>query len=263
MTVMSNSNQVRERWLKAELHAHCSLDPKDYRFCPYSAEEVVTEAARLGYDVLAITCHNLDVWTADLSRYAAHLGITLIPGMEIAIEGRWHTLVYNFRTEVENLNTFEKVRARSRPDTLVVAPHPYFPSFKCLWNRLERNADVFDAIEISGFHTKRLDFNRRAGRVATVYSKPLVGNGDVHQLWQLGRTFTWIYSEPGIGPVLDAIKRGRVRVESAALSIPEVVRWWVTTFWRCVFPYQTVPGGRGKCFLSSPAAKGRESQTVG
>jgi predicted metal-dependent phosphoesterase TrpH len=221
------------------------------------------EAARLGYEVLAITCHDLDVWTTDLSEYAADLGITLIPGMEIAIEGRWHTLVYNFRTGAEDLETFQKVRARSCSDTLVVAPHPYFPSCKCLWSRLERNIEVFDAIEISGFHTKRLDFNRHARRVATAHSKPLVGNGDVHQLWQLGRTFTWIYSEPGIGPVLNAVKRGRVRVESAALSIPEVVRWWATTFWNWTFPCQTAPGSRGECFLPGSATKGSESEIAG
>jgi predicted metal-dependent phosphoesterase TrpH len=263
ITAVRDTNQAQERWLKAELHAHCSLDPKDYRLCSFSAEEVITEAARLGYEVLAITCHNLDVWTTDLSGYAASLGITLIPGMEIAMEGRWHILVYNFRTGAENLNTFEKVRVRSRPDTLVVAPHPYFPSPKCLWNRLERNIGIFDAIEISGFHTKRLDFNQHARRVATAYSKPLVGNGDVHQLWQLGRTFTWIYSAPGIGPVVNAVKNGQVRVASAALSYSEVARWWATTLWRWAFPCPAASGSHGECFLPGSATKGRESEIAG
>lgn len=260
---MRDTDQTQERWRKAELHAHCNLDPKDSRLCSYSAEEVIMEAARLGYEVLAITCHDLDVWTTDLSEYAANLGITLIPGMELVIEGRWHTLVYNFRTGAENLDTFEKVRARSRPDTLVVAPHPYFPSRKCLWSRLERDIEVFDAVEISGFYTRRLDFNRRARRIAKVHSMPLVGNGDVHQLWQLGRTFTWIYSTPGIGPVLNGVKRGRVRVESAALSFREVVRWWATAFWRRTYPCRTAPGSRGECFLPGSASKGRESEIAG
>jgi predicted metal-dependent phosphoesterase TrpH len=245
------------------MHAHCSLEPVDYSLCDYSAEELIGEAARLGYQVLAITCHKLDVWSADLAAYAACKGITLIPGMEITTEGSRHTLVYNFRTSAENLTTLEKIRALSGPDTLVVAPHPYFPSAKCLGRRLERNIDVFDAIEVSGFHTFGLDFNRRARKIAAACSKPLVGNSDAHQLWQLGRTFSWIYAAPGTESILRAIKQGRVRVESRALSYAQVARWWATAFRRILFSSRSAQGRRAKPFLSSPATKGHGSEAAG
>ena len=61
--ILGNSAKSGERWLKAELHAHCSLDPHDYRMCAHSPEELIREAARLSYEVLAITCHDLDVWS--------------------------------------------------------------------------------------------------------------------------------------------------------------------------------------------------------
>src|SRR5262249_57990770 len=134
---MQSENPDGKRWLKAEMHSHCSLDPDDYRMCAHSPEQLISEAARLGYDVLAITCHNLDVWSQGLSEYAASLGIMLVPGMEVSTEGGRHTLVYNFRTGAENLNTLEKIRGRSRPDTLVVAAHPYFPGQVCLGSLLE------------------------------------------------------------------------------------------------------------------------------
>jgi len=232
---MTNS----QGWLKAELHAHCRLDPTDYRVCRFGPEQLISEAARLGYQVLAITCHNQDVWSKDLSEYADDLGITLIPGMEVSVLGSRHVLAYNFHTASTELNTIEKLRSRKREDNLVVAPHSFFPARSCLRGLLLPNLDVFDAIELSGFYTSRIDFNRRAVSIAARHGKPVVGNGDVHQLWQLGKTFTWIESAPGILPVLRAIKQGRVRVETAPLTLAEVAKFWAVTFWR-----SAVPAGR-------------------
>jgi hypothetical protein len=238
-----------ERWLKAELHSHCSLDPIDYRVCSYSPEQLISEAARLGYDVLAITCHNRDIWSRELSEYAESLGITLIPGMEVSTEGGRHVLAYNFRTGSEHLNTLAKIRERSREDTLAIAPHPYFPGRVCLRGLLEQHIDAFDAIENSGFHVPGIDFNRRARKMAQKHQKPVVGNGDVHQLWQLGKTFSWICSEPDLAPILRAVKRGRVRVETTSLIYPEAARFWATILWRYAFPISATPtpgvGGLG------------------
>ena len=125
--------------MKAELHSHCSLDPIDYRICDHTPEQLISKAAELGYEILAITCHNMDIWTEELSDYAQSLGITLIPGMEVTTERTRHTLVYNFHTDAENLNTLKKIRARSREDTLVIAPHPFFPGRICLRGLLETN----------------------------------------------------------------------------------------------------------------------------
>jgi len=239
--ILDNSGKSGERWLKAELHAHCSLDPHDYRMCAHSPEELIREAARLGYEVLAITCHDLDVWNRELSEYAESLGVTLIPGMEVHAGGRFHTLVYNFRTGCEHLDTFDKIRSRRGPDTLVVAPHPYYPAWTSLRGQLEKHIDLFDAIEFSGFFTRRVDFNRHAAQMSLKHGKPLIGNSDAHVLWQLGRTFTWILAEPGVQSVIAAIKRGQVRIESNALSFGEAASWWATALWRCFFPAHSRP----------------------
>ena len=233
-----------ERWLKAELHSHCNLDPHDHRFCTSSPEALIRETARLGYDVLAITCHCLDIWNPEWAAYAAGLGITLIPGMEVVVAGRCHTLVYNFRTSAQNLDSPAKIRALRREDTLVIAPHPFFPAPTCLGHLLERNLDIFDAIEYSGFYTTRIDFNRRARRLALVHRKPMVGCTDAHFLWQLGKTFTWIYAEPGIETVIRAVKRRLVKIETRPLSFQEVSRWWADALRYTLFPPARAPRRR-------------------
>jgi predicted metal-dependent phosphoesterase TrpH len=251
------------QWLKAELHAHCNLDPVDYRLCPYSAEGLIQEAARLGYQVLALTCHDRDVWTEGLSDYAAGHGIILIPGMEATTREGRHILVYNFQTDAENLDTLDKIHSLSRPDTLVIAPHPYFPSPKCLGRNLEREHRIFDAVEISGFFTTGLDFNRRARTVARRYSKPLVGNSDLHQLWQLDRTFTWIQAEPEPDAIITAIKEGRTRVESRGLTYPEVMRWWVVSLGRAAWAPRRKPFHREPPFLPTSSARSRKTGIAG
>jgi predicted metal-dependent phosphoesterase TrpH len=227
-----NKTEPGKRWLKAELHAHCSLDPIDYPVCRYSAEELICSAAELGYQVLAITCHDVDVWTEGLSEFAGSLGITLIPGMEVTTELTRHTLVYNFDASVEDLDTLKKIRSRSSENTLVIAPHAFFPGRSCLRNLLKANLDVFDAIEYSGFQVRGLNFNRLSKGMAEKANKPLVGSGDIHYLWQLNRTFAWIYSEPEVISILRAVKQGRVKLETSPLSWPEAAGWWTTTIWR-------------------------------
>jgi predicted metal-dependent phosphoesterase TrpH len=241
--------------MKAELHSHCSLDPNDYRFCEHTPEELILTAAKLGYDILAITCHNLDVWERDLAAYAKSLGITLIPGMEVSTEKTRHTLVYNFDANAEDLSTLKKIRGLSREDTLVIAAHPYFPGPICLRNLVERNPDVFDAIECSGLHTRRINFNRRSEAMAARMKKPLVGNGDIHYLWQLNRTFTWIYSEPEVGPILRAVKEGRVRVQHAPLKWSEAAQWWAASLWGYAFPVNPSPDQPRKALPATPSNK--------
>lgn len=238
---LSVYTKSEKRWLKAELHAHCNADPIDYRACQHTAEELISNAAGLGYEILAITCHNLDIWTDELSEYAANLGITLIPGMEVTTERTRHTLVYNFHAEAKDLSTLDKIRNLSREDTLVIAPHAFFPGTLCLKGLLEKNLDLFDAIEYSGFQVRGLNFNRRSELLAAKSRKPLVGNGDVHYLWQLGRTFTWVYSEPGMQPIIKAVKQGLVRVQKSPLTWFEAAKWWAISYWRDAFPANRAP----------------------
>ena len=224
---MTRHPDPEKRWLKAELHAHCNLDPRDYGICRFTPEQLIRRATRLGFEVLSVTCHDLDIWTPDLAKYARSRGITLVPGMEVTVEKKRHVLVYNSGEAPENLNTMEKLRANTTEKTLIVAPHPFFPGRSCLRGLLKRNLDLFDAIEYSGFLVRGLDFNRRGIKLARQNHKTLLGLGDIHYLWQLGKTYTWIYAEPKVESIIDAIRHGSVRVQVSPLSWAQVAGWWV------------------------------------
>jgi len=103
---------------------------------------------------------------------------------------------------------------------------------------MDRHAALFDAAEVNAMFTDIVDFNRRATRWADRHGKPLVGNGDIHRLRQLGTTYSLVDAEPHPDAICAAIAAGRVRVESrpmrwsdiayvlGGLMLGDIVRWW-------------------------------------
>ena len=202
--------------LKVDLHIHTADDPHDP--IPYTSFELIDRAAALGYDALAITLHDHQLDTQPLASYAADRGILLIPGIERTIEGR-HVLLINFDRGVEDVQTFADLRRlKDRGNGLVIAPHPFFPAGASLFGCLEANADLFDAVEYNAMFTSSLNFNRLAERWARRHGKPMVGNGDVHRLRQLGTTYSLVDAERNATSICEAIAAGRVRVVSQPLS---------------------------------------------
>jgi predicted metal-dependent phosphoesterase TrpH len=205
--------------LKVELHSHTADDPHDR--IPYSTQQLIDRAAELGYQALAVTLHDRQLDVRGLEDYGRERGIVLIPGIERTIEGK-HVLLLNFQRGAEAVQSFEDLaRLRERETGLVVAPHPFFPHPSCLRGALEANASLFDAVEWNAMFTRSVNFNCAAERWARLHGKPMVGNGDVHRLRQLGRTFSLVDAEPNADAICRAIRAGRVRVCARPLSLVE------------------------------------------
>ena len=208
--------------LKVELHTHTADDPVDT--IPHSTFELIDRAAALGYDAVAITLHEHQLDLRRFVPYAAERGIVLIPGVERTIEGR-HVLLLNYARGTEDVRTFaDLARLRAGAPGLVVAPHPFFPTGVCLRGALATHADLFDAVERNAMYIRGLDFNRAAERFAARHGKPMVGNGDVHRLAQLGTTYSLVDAPRDADAICAAIAAGRVRVESRPLDWVEAAR---------------------------------------
>jgi predicted metal-dependent phosphoesterase TrpH len=214
--------------LKVELHSHSADDPQDR--IPYSTRELIDRAAELGYDALAITLHDRQLEVAPLTSYAMDRGVTLIPGIERTIQGK-HVLLLNFSRSAEEVQSFgDLARLREREPGLVVAPHPFFPHPSCLRGLMDEHADLFDAIEVNSTFTASIDFNEPARRWARAHGKPLVGNGDVHRLRQLGTTYSLVEAERNAAAICSAIREGRVGVEARPLTFTAVAGVLVQLF---------------------------------
>jgi predicted metal-dependent phosphoesterase TrpH len=203
--------------LKVDFHTHTADDPIDR--IPYSTKDLIDRAADLDYDALAITLHERQLDVRGLQSYAAERGIVLIPGIERTIEGK-HVLLINFAAGTEDVNSFEDLaRLKRRASGLVIAPHPFFPSRFCVLNKLQQYADLFDAVEYNAMFTSTLNFNRLGELWARRHGKPMVGNGDVHRLRQLGTTYSLVDAAPDADAICEAVAAGRVVVEANPL-------WW-------------------------------------
>jgi predicted metal-dependent phosphoesterase TrpH len=205
--------------IKVDLHMHSGEDPKDG--LDYPATALVDRAAELEFAAIAITLHRQVLEEPRLVEYARQKGVLLIPAVEWAIRRR-DVLLYNVtQREVERLRTFDDLRAFKRDrgdDVLVIAPHPYF--FKhSLHGWLERNIDLFDAIEYCHLHFPWLDLNRKAQRVAGRHGKTVVATSDAHNLWMFGRHYTLVEAEPTIPAIFRAIRQGRVEFHSPPISL--------------------------------------------
>ena len=208
--------------LKVELHAHTGEDPVDC--LSYTTHDLIDHAVANRFDALAITLHDHQLDLRPYLQYASERRLTLIPGVERTIEGR-HVLLLNFPRGTTDVRTFDDLRAlKQRHRGLVVAPHPFFPAPTCLWNHMDRHAELFDAVERNAMFTRAVDFNRRAERWAARHGKPMVGNGDVHRLEQLGTTYSLVDAARDPEAICTAIAEGRVRVVSRPLPFVTAAR---------------------------------------
>ena len=196
--------------LKVELHTHTADDPHDR--IPYSTLELIDLAAAQGFDALAITLHDRQLDLAPLRSYAEERGVVLIRGIERTIDGK-HVLLLNFSNASERVRSFDDLaRLKAREQGLVIAPHPFFPTGCCLRGLMDRHAGLFDAVEVNGMFTASLDFNRKAVDWARAHGKPLIGNGDVHRLVQLGTTYSLVDAPRDAAAICAAVAAGKVEV---------------------------------------------------
>jgi len=210
------------RELKADLHLHTAEDPYDVVIL--GAREVIDRAARLGYEVLAITNHFTMTYSAELKRYAADRNILLIPGAETGV-GLRHVLLLNPSEEALAARTFQELRnAKKRSDRAmaVVAPHSFFPSNSSLRRWVIDNVDIFDAIEYAAFYFLSLNFNHVSSHVASRLGLPMIGNSDAHYSWQFGRTYSIIAAEKTVEGVIEAIVKRAVKVVTRRLPINRI-----------------------------------------
>jgi hypothetical protein len=217
--VKDSMNKIRKlRPLKTDLHLHTADDPHDH--IRYTSKELISRAADEGFDVISITNHHKMTFNQDLLSYAHERGILLIPGVEMTIQRR-HVLVLNPPPH-KTCSDFYSLSKLRRPETLIIAPHPYFPGTYSLNGYLMKHLDLFDALEYCHFYSPMINFNQRTVEVCRSMGFPLIGNSDAHFLSQLGTTYSLIYAEKNLESIFAAIRHNKVKVATRPLKTLEM-----------------------------------------
>lgn len=222
--------------IKANLHFHSSDDPKDR--IDYTIYEGLDEAANLGFDVLALTCHGRFAAKPEYVEYAAKKGILLIPGIELALEGPTklvgrHVVVLNCSRDIEAVRTFPDLSEYrlAHPEIFTIAPHPYYPhpllEKVSLLELLEPNIDLFDAVEKSWYYSKWVQgANQKAEKAARRHHLPLIATSDTHFLEHLEYSYAVIEAaEKNPAAIFEAIKAGNFHNVSTPRKFFSEMMW--------------------------------------
>lgn len=209
--------------LKTQLHIHVKGDFIDN--IKHTWKDLIDHASKLNFNVLAITCHKKIFFPLQAKKYAKTKKILLIKGVEISLN-KQHIIILNVHKDAEKIKTFEDLKSykNTHKESLIIAPHPYFPSNRTLKNNLEKHIDLFDAIEFNYFYTKQKDYNKKAAEIAKKYAKPLLGTSDCHILKYLDRTYTELDIEnppntiPNLQAVFSAIRSNKITIKSHHLT---------------------------------------------
>ena len=94
----------------------------------------------------------------------------------------------------------------------------------CLGRELERHADLFDAVECNAMYARGVTSTGARSAWARRHGKPLVGNCEVHRLWQMGTTYSLVDAAPTRTRFARRLPRGASASESRPLSWLEVAR---------------------------------------
>ena len=196
--------------LKASLHIHIQGDPEDY--LNYTGFDVLDRAHKLGYEVIAFTCHHRVVMTPEFQEHAKKLDILLITGVELNLGG--DIVVLNASPEIERLKTPDDLRQYrlAHPEIFIMAAHPFFPVRKwCLQERIHDCIDIFDAIEHCWFYSKLINLNKKAQALAKKHNLPYIATADLHLLSEIRGNHVLIDAEKNIESVLEALRQGKFK----------------------------------------------------
>jgi predicted metal-dependent phosphoesterase TrpH len=212
--------------LKTILHFHSGEDPRDY--ISYNFYQGVDYAASLGFEVLALTCHQKVIYSKEASNYAAAKNILLIPGIEINVEKK-HVVILNCGEDAEKIKSFKDLAEykKTRPEIFILAPHPYFYGRKTLKNQLEKHIDLFDAVELSWFYSKLFNRNRKGEIIAKKYGKPFIAASDTHFFDFMDENYAFIDAgQKTIAAIFEAIKNKNFE------NITSPRRFFKDMFWK-------------------------------
>ncbi len=204
----------------------------------YTALELLERARELGFQTLAVTLHGELFDDPQAFARARELGILLIPGVELRLEGADVVVLNISRAEAEATRTFadlRRLRAARGDEMFVFAPHPFYVLGGSIGGRrLEANIDLFDAIEYCHFHVRGLNPNIPAVRLATRHKLPLLATSDAHRRCAFGPSFSFLEvpigdearsyaAPPTAGEIFAAIRADRIRRVSPAYGLTRLL----------------------------------------
>jgi hypothetical protein len=241
-------NLTGGKWLRGNLHTHTTRS--DGRLQP---QAVVDRYAKLGYDFLALSDHDVQSTPDDYATIDSH-GITLIPGNEVTANGP-HMLHINGTKRVEPSADRQKVIDDALASGgFVIANHPNWgTAFNHVSTELLKAWNGYVGLEVynsvcswlpgSPYAADRWDLLLSAGRRVWGYA-----NDDFHGIFEkeMGRGFNMVYAPSNsIGDIVSALVNGRCYASTGVIIKNIQVNGTTIRIARCRVRHARSPACRG------------------
>jgi predicted metal-dependent phosphoesterase TrpH len=229
---------------KCDFHIHTEELIKNKNKLKFTHKELAKEIIKHKYNAIAITDHNTTKHINTMKKYLKNK-CNVINGIEMTINKNNHVIALNLNKEcIKILNknklkiknkeyyTWNTLKQIKKQNAFIIAVHPYYPKItNSLKENLEKNINLFDAIEFSHFYTKTINFNKKAIKIAKKYDLPLIGNTDMHRLNQLNKTYTLVNSKTNkTKDIINAIKNKKIKIKTKPLNIFNIIRNFLFPF---------------------------------
>lgn len=198
--------------IRADLHFHTRYSP-DASAQPKFIVERLNQNSTI--KALAITDHNTTEGSKKVRQLARpYEDIVIIPGVEISAEEGEIILLGITELPPKPWKTQKIIDLAHANNALAIAPHPY----RGLGLKDQAANLNLDAIEVLNAITTP-GLNEKAEQLARAQGLPGVSGSDVHSVGDPWNVYTKIDAEPEVNEILEAIRKGKVRVFQMDKSI--------------------------------------------
>lgn len=211
-------------YLTSELHCHnlysnFHVGDHDAPYdCNVTVEDQLSQAYKLGLDVLFVTNHNtLDGYKQLVdfkNNHEKYRKIQVYPAEEITTDDGSHVIAYGIKDPIAPGKSFPEILdAIKKQSAISSAPHPF-----SLLDALRDQAQNCDLIEV--FNSNNVDVlaNTKATIFASENNMTGIAASDSHVLSTLGRCTNLIESENTLDDILFSMKHRKIQIHTTGYA---------------------------------------------
>lgn len=211
-------------YLTSELHCHnlysnFHVGDHDAPYdCNVTVEDQLSQAYKLGLDVLFVTNHNtLDGYKQLVdfkNNHAKYRKIQVYPAEEITTDDGSHVIAYGIKDPIAPGKSFPEILDEIKKQSAISsAPHPF-----SLLDALRDQAQNCDLIEV--FNSNNVDVlaNTKATIFASENNMTGIAASDSHVLSTLGRCTNLIESENTLDDILFSMKHRKIQIHTTGYA---------------------------------------------
>ena len=199
--------------MKWDIHCHTTFSDG-----LSTIREMMEEARKKGLDGIVITDHDFMGHTSLVEKEASRIGVDTVPGVEIGTP--YGDIIAIGIERIPDGGLEEMVEDIRQQGGVAIAAHPFGGYWTVQFTELPEIEELFDAWEVLNGGVAR-DGNAKAVKYAMEKGLNGTAGSDAHFKTDVGSCFIEV-----TGDVIEAIKKGSVRVGTRLEELGDLAEMW-------------------------------------